>query len=104
MANTGLNRWRLSRFHAAALFLIVGVLTSSALPPSARAAALVQTARLFGTVRDLSGSPLQNTTIILQDAQADVRLMTSTNRAGTFEFSSLPAGQFDVDVLSAVQT
>jgi TonB family protein len=97
MLNPNLNRKSLSR--------TAGVLTSFAavclLIPLAALNAPAQnvTGKFSGAIYDASGGAVPNATIIVSNAQARTKDMTSSNNAGLFEFSSLNAGQYLVEVL-----
>jgi TonB family protein len=81
----------------AAAFVLYVVLAASTTP-------VQQTGAFSGTIRDVAGKPLQNATIIVADAQANDRWITTSNAGGEFQFDQLPARTYSVVVLSAVQT
>src|ERR1051326_3263375 len=65
---------------------------------------LIQTSAVTGNVSGTGGAPLRNATLVLSSAQSGARLMTTTDAAGAFEFSGLPAGEYSLEVCSAVES
>jgi hypothetical protein len=52
----------------------------------------------------MQDGPIPNLTVMLSDPQRDLRFMTGTNAAGSFEFTNLPAGELSMEILSPVQS
>ena len=63
--------------------------------------ALAQTkqARFLGRITDADGAPVPSAVIVVCNADADLWLLTSTDRTGSFEIAELPASRFSVEVL-----
>lgn len=55
--------------------------------------------KLFGTVYDATGAVVPNATVIVSNAEAGTRDMTTTSATGAFEFAGLAAGRYTVEVL-----
>jgi TonB family protein len=99
MLNPTLNRHGVSRRAATSITLA----TLCLLVPLAALRAPAQNAsgKFSGTVYDPSGAAIPNATVIASNPQAKTRDMTTTNAAGFWEFTALPAGEYDVEVLAA---
>ncbi len=68
---------------------------AAAMSPGAQAPA----GKLFGTVYDATGAVVPNATVIVSNAEAGTRDMTTTSAIGGFEFAGLAAGRYTVEVL-----
>ena len=55
--------------------------------------------KFFGTVYDPSRAAVPNAVVIATNAQARTRDMTTSDAAGLFQFTSLPAGTYSLEVL-----
>jgi TonB family protein len=58
-----------------------------------------ESGKFNGTIRDPSGAAIPNATIIMIGKPGDTRDMTVSDAAGNFQFTKLPAGQYDMQVL-----
>jgi hypothetical protein len=56
--------------------------------------------RFNGRIMSGDGNPIPNTVIVVCSADANLWFLASTDRAGTFDLSELPASQFSVEVIS----
>lgn len=59
--------------------------------------------KFSGILRDPQGNALPNFTVMLFEADTDMRLWTVTDAAGAFQFPSLKAGEFSLEALAPVQ-
>jgi TonB family protein len=55
--------------------------------------------KFFGTVYDASGGVIPNATVMVSNAEANTKDMTTTSAAGVFEFPGLPSGSCVLEVL-----
>ena len=94
MLNPSADRRSLSRKTAA----LIAIATLCVVLPVAAMRAPFQTAsgRLFGRVYDPTGAPIKNAAITVFDPVKNVRDFTTSNASGDFEFSRLPAGQYEL--------
>lgn len=78
--------------------LLIGVMALCVTLPVAamRAPFQPQSGRLFGRVYDPTGAPIKNATIMVFDPAKNMRDITTSNAFGVFEFSRLPAGQYEL--------
>jgi TonB family protein len=66
---------------------------------SLRAPAQALSGRFSGVVYDDTGGVIQNATVIVSNPEAKTKDMTTTSQFGSFEFVSLPSGQYVLEVL-----
>jgi TonB family protein len=94
MLNPSADRRSISRKTAA----LIAIATLCVVLPVAAMRAPLQTAsgRLFGRVYDPNGTPIKNAAITVFDPAKNVRDFTTSNASGDFEFSLLPAGQYEL--------
>jgi TonB family protein len=58
-----------------------------------------ESGKFTGAIYDPSGAAIPNATIIMIDHAADTRDMTTSDAAGKFQFTGLPAGQYEFEVM-----
>lgn len=63
-----------------------------------RLPAQAESGKISGTIYDPSGAAVPNATIIMI-GQTDIRDMTTSDASGAFEFTKLPAGRYEMEVL-----
>lgn len=97
MLNPSLNRNRITRRNGALLKLASLCLL---LPlATLRLPAQNVSGRLTGTVFDVSGGAVPNATIMMTNHKANTLDMTTTDAEGSFVFTALPAGDYQMRVL-----
>jgi TonB family protein len=64
-----------------------------------RLPAQYESGKFAGTIYDPSGAAIPNATIIVIDHVADTRDMTTSDAAGKFQFTGLPAGVYEFEVM-----
>jgi len=79
---------------------IVGAVQPAA-PPPPPAATKRLPARLRGTVTDPSGAVVAGANVVLKSAQGDTVVSTSTDTSGTYSFSGVAAGNYQLELQSA---
>jgi Carboxypeptidase regulatory-like domain len=78
---------------------IVGALQPAAPPPPPAPKRL--SARLRGTVTDPSGAVVAGANVVLKSANGDTVVSTSTDASGTYSFSAVAAGNYQLELQSA---
>ncbi len=58
-----------------------------------------ESGKFTGTIYDPSGAAIPNATIIMVDQRADTRDMTTSDSVGNFQFTRLPAGDYEFQVM-----
>jgi TonB family protein len=82
--------------------LLIGIFTLLiTMSADAISALQSQSGRLSGRLYDPSGSPIENATISVFDPANNVRDIATSNASGVFEFSRLPAGQYELQTSAA---
>jgi TonB family protein len=97
MLNTSTNRRRLSRTAsvATALAAVAVMLPLAAL----RLPAQERAGKFTGSIYDPRSAAIPNATIIMTNAKAHTKDMTTADATGQFVFGALPAGQYEMRVL-----
>jgi TonB family protein len=90
---------RRARSGKAVLLTILAAACIIAPLTAVRASGQVSAGILSGTVSDPSGGVVPNTTIIVSNAEARTKDMTTTDAAGRFEFTGLAAGEYALEGL-----
>ncbi len=85
-----------SRTAAVALLACVAVLWSAASLASGHAVAIATYSRLSGRVFDQSGAAVPAATVTLTDLRTGLKYSRATSEFGSYEFDSLPVGQFSL--------
>jgi len=55
--------------------------------------------KFTGTIYDVSGAAVPNATVIMTNSKAKTTDMTTSDAAGNFNFTALPAGEYEMKVL-----
>jgi hypothetical protein len=99
-APSGLDKAELKKVAPPAKSGIVGAIQPAA-PPPPRPAPKRLSARLRGTVTDPSGAVVAGANVVLKSANGDTVVSTSTDTNGTYSFSGVAAGNYQLELQSA---
>ena len=88
-----LNSGNIVKFRGACARLLIGALWLLCLSPAAFAQT---TSGLTGTITDLSGASMPGATITLTGTETGVKRETTSNEAGTYEFTALQPGGYQL--------
>lgn len=83
------------------LFLILVILSISALLPLANGQTLASTASFSGSVTDPSGARVANASVVLSSPEKGIARTFKTDAEGNFSFSLLPAANYTLTVQAA---
>src|SRR5438477_601659 len=86
---------------SALLFLVVAILSISAILPLAKGQTLASTASFSGSVSDASGARVANANVILSSPEKGITRAFKTDAEGNFSFSLLPASTYTLTVKAA---
>jgi TonB family protein len=97
MLNSSTNRQGVTR--SAGVLMTTAALCLLIPLASLRAPAQNMSGKFTGTVLDASGAAVPNATVIMSNTQARTKDMTTSGPAGSFEFETLNAGSYTLEVL-----